>query len=1138
MLFRSILALVLWLPAARAEVSFNKDIRQLLSNRCFACHGPDEEDQKGDLRLDTREGAMREKNGFAAIVPGDLDESELIYRITTDDEDEMMPPPGKGDRFTKEEVELMKQWIKEGANYEVHWSYQKPIKPELPKVDPESWNIRNAIDAFVLDRLKAEGLSPSKEADRHTLIRRVALDLTGLPPTKEEVDVFIADKSADAYEKLVDRLLAKSAYGEHWARMWLDLARYADSAGYADDPGRTIWAYRDWVIRAINANMPFDQFTIEQIAGDLLPNPTEDQLIATAFHRNTKTNNEGGTSDEEFRNAAVVDRVNTTMATWMGTTAACAQCHTHKYDPITHAEYFQMFAIFNQSEDADRRNEAPILNVSVDGGTRAKLKAEIAALEKAALVPDTANLAEMAKWEAGLKSKPTKWQVLAPTKMTATSGATFELGSDKSVLVSGKAAKTDGYSIEASSNLKQITALKIEALAYDKLDGGGPGRKENFVLNEVALSSDGNSNSKRGRFVRIDLPGNGRIIHVAEVQAFDASGVNVALKGKAKQSTTGYGGDARLAIDGNTNGIFTAKSTTHTNDGDKAPYWEVDLGAEYDLSRLAVWNRTDNKLQSRLNGFKLSVLDRKRVPVWEQTFAKAPKREQAVSLDGAQRGSFASASATYDQKDFDASLAIDGSPASQSGWAVGGATGKDHHAIFRLAKPLPGGALKIGLAQMYPNHALGRFRISVTDAAEPAPVVPHAIAAILAVPAAKRDADAKAALFAHYVKVNPAALRSREKIAALKRQIAALKPGTTVPIMRDLPKNKHRKTHVQLRGNYKSHGEEVGPGVPAVFGPLPEGMNPDRLAMAKWLVSKENPLTARVVANRYWENLFGVGIVLTSEEFGSQGERPSHPELLDWLAIKFMEEGWDTKKFLKLLVTSSTYRQHSHVSDEMAARDPDNRLLARGPRVRLTAEMIRDQALAVSGLMSSKMYGEPVRPPQPNLGLKAAFGGGTDWNTSPGEDKFRRGIYTSWRRSSPYPSMATFGAPNREVCTVRRGSTNTPLQALVTLNDPVFIETAQGLARRMVAQEGTVASKIEYGFKLCLTRPPSRAESTRLLALFDSMKSKYAADAKLAQEMATNPIGPAPKDTNITELAAYTVVANVFLNLDETLMKR
>jgi hypothetical protein len=410
--------------------------------------------------------------------------------------------------------------------------------------------------------------------------------------------------------------------------------------------------------------------------------------------------------------------------------------------------------------------------------------------------------------------------------------------------------------------------------------------------------------------------------------------------------------------------------------------------------------------------------------------------------------------------------------------------------------------------------------------------------AILKTSPAKRSAAERAQLVAVYRKTNPSVIADTKKLADLKKQLAAVKPLTSVPIMRDLPKNKHRKTHIQLRGSYLSLGEEVAPGVPQVFGSLPKGSNPDRLAMAKWLVDQENPLTARVVANRFWENLFGVGIVLTSEEFGSQGERPSHPELLDWLAVEFMGGGWDVKSFLRLLVTSSAYRQNSHVSDEMAALDPDNRLVARGPRVRLSAEMIRDQALAVSGLLSSKMYGVPVRPPQPNLGLKAAFGGGTDWSTSSGEDKFRRGLYTSWRRSSPYPSMATFGAPNREVCTVRRGNTNTPLQALVTLNDPVYIEAAQALSRRMAAQKGTVAEMIKHGFQLCLSRYPNEIENSRLIALYDSTRSKYAADQKLAREMATNPIGPLPKGIDVVELATLTVVANVLLNLDETLMKR
>ena len=996
MFIRSLFVLILGFSSLSAKVSFNDEIRPLLSNSCYRCHGPDEEDRKAKLRLDTREGATTDHKGFTAISPGKVEDSELIYRIVTDDEDEMMPPPGKGARFTKEQIELFKRWIEEGAEYEVHWSYAKPVRAEVPQVDETKMKVRNPIDAFILSRLSKEDLSPSKEADPHTLIRRVALDLTGLPPTKAEVDAFLADESAKAYENLVSRLLAKPAFGEHWARMWLDLARYADSAGYADDPGRTIWAYRDWVIRAFNENMPFDQFTIDQIAGDLVPTPTEDQLIATAFHRNTKTNNEGGTSDEEFRNAAVVDRVNTTMATWMGTTAACAQCHTHKYDPISHAEYFQMFAIFNQSEDADRRNEAPIIQVMGDRNKKqaAHISAEIAKLKKEMEPANKLDPKAVAEWEAALKAKASRWYVLTPEKMTAVSGANFKAGSDGSILVSGKTAGTDDYTISASSKLKKITAIKIEALAYDKLGSGGPGRNGNFVLNEIELTS-----------------------------------------GKTKAA-------------------------------------------------------------------------------------------------------FSNASSTYDQDKFGAASAIDGNAGSDSGWAVGGSLGQDHHIVIELDKPLDGRNLELKLLQRYPNHALGRFRILVTDSAGPSMALSSEMIAILKIPPAKRSAAEKAQLVAVYRKTNPSAIADTKKLADLKKQLAAVKPLTSVPIMRDLAKDKHRKTHIQLRGSYLSLGEEVGPGIPQVFGSLPKGSNPDRLAMAKWLVDRENPLTARVVANRFWENLFGVGIVLTSEEFGSQGERPSHPELLDWLAVEFMDGGWDVKNFLRLLVTSSVYRQNSHVSDEMAVLDPDNRLVARGPRVRLSAEMIRDQALAVSGLLSSKMYGVPVRPPQPNLGLKAAFGGGTDWSTSSGEDKFRRGVYTSWRRSSPYPSMATFGAPNREVCTVRRGNTNTPLQALVTLNDPVYIEAAQALSRRMVVHKGSVATTIKHGFQLCLSRSPNELETSRLIALYDSARSKYAADQKLAQEMATNPIGPVPKDIDVVELASLTVVANILLNLDETLMKR
>ena len=665
MFSRFIFALTLGFPSLCAKVSFNDEIRPLLSNSCYRCHGPDEEDRKAKLRLDTREGATKDHEGFTAISPGKIEDSELIYRIVTDDEDEMMPPPGKGERFTKEQIELFKRWIEEGAEYEVHWSYAKPVRPEVPQVDETMMKVRNPVDSFILSRLSKEGLSPSKEADAHTLIRRVALDLTGLPPTKAEVEAFLADESAKAYENLVNRLLAKPAFGEHWARMWLDLARYADSAGYADDPGRTIWAYRDWVIRAFNENMPFDQFTIDQIAGDLVSTPTEDQLVATAFHRNTKTNNEGGTSDEEFRNAAVVDRVNTTMATWMVTTAACAQCHTHKYDPISHAEYFQMFAIFNQSEDADRRNEAPIIQVMGDQNKKqvAHISAEIAKLKKEMEPAATLDLEAFAEWEAALKAKVGRWDVLTPRKMTAVSGANFKAGSDGSVLVSGKTAGTDDYTISASSKLKKITAIKIEALAYDKLGSGGPGRNGNFVINEVELTS-----------------------------------------GKTKAS-------------------------------------------------------------------------------------------------------FLNASSTYDQDKFGAASAIDGNAGSDSGWAVGGSLGQDHHIVIELDKPLDGRNLELRLLQRYPNHALGRFRILATDSAGPSMALSSDTIAILKTSPAKRSAAERAQLVAVYRKTNPSVIADTKKLADLKKQLAAVKPLTSVPIMRDLPKNKHRKTHIQLRGSYLSLGE-------------------------------------------------------------------------------------------------------------------------------------------------------------------------------------------------------------------------------------------------------------------------------------------------------------------------------------------
>ena len=759
---------------AAPPVDFNRDIRPILSNNCFQCHGPDANVRKADLRLDTFAGATADLGGTAALVPGKPEASALIERVTTADAGAAMPPRKTGKKVSAHEIALLTRWVKEGGKYSRHWSHVKPARPALPEVRDRAW-VKTPVDRFILARLEAGGMGPSPEADRYTLIRRLSLDLTGLPPSPQEVEAFVNDTAPDAYDRLVDRLLASERYGEHWARLWLDLARYADSAGYADDPPRTIWKYRDYVIRSFNANKPFDRFTVEQIAGDLLPNPTEEQLIATAFHRNTLTNNEGGTNDEEFRNVAVVDRVNTTLTVWMGTSVACAQCHNHKYDPLSQKEYFELFAFFNNTADADRADESPVLAV-----------------------------------------------------------------------------------------------------------GDPPDRKAKRAAAE------------------------GRLAGVERASRFQPAVVQAALRAKADE---------------------------------------------------------------------------------------------------------------------------------------------------------------------------------------------------------------------------------------IRGLIAKLQPETTVPVMWELTGRNRRKTRIQSRGNYLDLGEEVHEGVPAAFAPLPADTPRNRLTLARWLVDADNPLTARVLANRYWEQLFGTGLVRTSEEFGTQGELPSHPELLDWLATELVRQRWDLKAFVKLLVSSAAYRQSSRVTPELVEKDPDNRLLARGPRVRLSAEMVRDQTLAVSGLLSTKMYGPSVRPLQPAFGLSAAFGRSMDWQPSPGEDRYRRGIYTEWRRTNPYPSMTTFDAPNRDVCTVRRNRTNTPLQALVTLNDPVYVEAAQALARRIATAPGDTPEKVGYAVSLCLCRPPRGPEVERLTRLYEDTRHTLAGQLEKARDL-VGKSPAAPKGIDVADLATWVVVSNVLLNLDEMVLKR
>jgi hypothetical protein len=1158
----SVLAASAGVCRAERPIDFNREIKPLLSRSCIRCHGPDPGERKGGkgeggvggLRLDTSAGAREDLGGYAAVVPGHPESSALIARVTSTDADERMPPADSGKGLSAAEIDLLKEWIRQGAEYTVHWSYAPRVRPAPPAVSDERW-VRNPIDRFTLARLDREGLKPSAEADRYALARRVSLDVIGLPPTLEEVDAFVADADPQAYEKLVDRLLARPAFGEYWGQQWLDLARYADSAGYADDPLRTIWLYRDYVIRSLNANKPFDRFTVEQIAGDLLPNPTEEQLTATAFHRNTLTNSEGGTDDEEFRNVAVVDRVNTTMAVWMGTTMACAQCHNHKYDPITQEEYFRFFAFFNQSEDRDRKDEEPLLMVYSEAQQqqRAAWQAELAGLEQTLQKKTTEVGPARERWAAEFPLD-LAWQVLVPTAVKSQAARETTIAPDGVVTVAG-GVPNDTHTIElaapaGASNPFTFKTLRLEALADAALPGKGPGHGGgNFVITRLsARLIPPDQTGTVGRFVRIELPGKGRILSLAEVQVLGGNDhQNLARAGAATQSSVDYGGPAELAIDGNTSGDFNAAhSTTHTAVSDD-PWWEVDLKAELPLDQIVIWNRTDGGVGSRLAGCQVIVLNAARQPLWQQTLPVAPETSVELSLSAGQTVEFASAVADYSQLNFSPDQVIGTPQPGANGWAIGGQAGRAHTLGLSTKSPVEIAAgwklvVSIEYASKSPNLTLGRFRLSASsdERAMQSAATPPAVIDALRVPAAERTASQSESIDKHFEAIAPELVAVRGQIAEVNRQLTEMK-ADTVPVMRELAADKQRVTKIQRRGNFLDVGEAVTAGAPAVFPPLPADVPVGRLALARWLVDESNPLTARVMANRYWEQIFGIGIVTTSEDFGSQGDLPTHAELLDWVASELVESHWDTKALVRLLVTSATYRQSSLVTPALTERDPDNRLLARGPRFRLSAEVVRDQALAVSGLLSSKMYGPPVRPVQPSLGLSAAFGGATDWQTSAGEDRLRRAIYTTWRRSSPYPSMATFDAPNREVCTVRRTRTNTPLQALVTLNDPVYVEAAQALARRMMAGGGTNPEDCaRLGFRLCLARSPHETELARLVELYEHSRGRLAGNADAARKLAGEPTAnatPTP-ETNLTQTAAWTVVANVLLNLDEMMMKR
>ena len=1004
------------LPAQ--DVSYNRDIRPILSENCFSCHGPDKRARKADRRLDTADGARAEIEGVRAIVPGDLAKSDAVVRIESHEADEKMPPPKSDKKLKPEQIALLKKWIAQGAKYEPHWSLIAPRKTALPAV-----GITNPIDAFILARLAKDGFKPSPEADKPTLIRRVTFDLTGLPPTPAEVEAFLADQSPEAYGRLVARLLASPRFGEKMAVHWLDLARYADTHGYHLDAGREMWKWREWVIEAFNKNLPFDQFILWQLAGDLLPNATTEQKVATGFCRNNMINFEGGAIPEEYLTNYIFDRVNTFGTAFLGLTVNCTQCHDHKFDPLTQKEYYQLYAYFNavpeNGLDGSKGNAAPLLEVpSPEQQTKlAALGQKIAAAEKEISELTARADAAQAAWEkTAAVQTPQDWTVLAPAAAKSLSGAALAVQPDHSILASGANAGMDHYEITARTDRAGMTALRLEALTDPSLVGGGPGRA------------------------------------------------------------------------GNGNFVLTG----------------IDLEAQ-------------------------SVAD--------------PKRTAKVHLVAAE--------ADYEQPTYEVAKVLDS--LAQTGWAVDGNTKHEARTAWFVAeKPFgfPGGTdlhVRLDFASAFAGHSIGRARLAVTADAAAASIgkVPAAIAQILAIPADKRDGKQRETLQKHYrasvspILKEPAA--QLEKLRAEQKTVQKQVPNVMVMQQMDKP----RETHILVRGQYNQPGDQVGPGTPASLPPLPADAPPNRLGLARWLIDPQHPLTARVAVNRFWKNFMGTGIVKTVSDFGAQGEWPSHPELLDWLAVEFTASGWDVKHLAQLIVMSATYRQSAKVTPEMKERDPYNRLYARGPRFRLSAEEIRDSALAVSGLLDPRIGGPSASPYQPE-GLWQELSSRTDsgnWTAqvfvqSHGPDLYRRSMYTFWKRTCPPPQMQTFDAPDRETCTVNRERTNTPLQALVLLNDPTYVEAARILAERMMTQGGaTPAERIRFAFRLATARAPSERETAVLTELFLKQKSRYSERRDEALKLLGNGETKRKPALDPAELAAWTNVASTILNLDETVTK-
>ncbi|MGB8168226.1 MAG: PSD1 and planctomycete cytochrome C domain-containing protein [Chthoniobacteraceae bacterium] len=994
-----------------AKIEFNRDVRPILSENCFKCHGFDKKHREGKRRLDTREGALEEIEDVRAVVPGRLQESEVHVRIHSTDKDEQMPPPDSGKNLNARQIAILDKWIEQGAEYQPHWAYAPLTRPVVPTVSDPVF-VQNPIDAFVASRQRELDLKHAVEADARTLCRRLYFDLIGLPPTPAEVDAFeqsaIASRPS-AITQLADRLLASPEYGERMTVAWLDVVRYADTIGFHSDNPRNVWPFRDYVIRAFNENKPFDQFTIEQLAGDLLPNANVEQKVASAFNRLNLTTEEGGAQAKDYEARTVADRVRAIGTVWLAQTTGCCQCHDHKYDPITTRDFYRLGAFFADIRESaiGRREEGMFVPTPEQKAKLQDFDTQLASLQTQLNAPSDAIEAAQAAWETENADGPkdVEWTPLHAEKTHADRGSKLEVREDESieVAVEGNAA-SDTYFVTVKTPPGETTGFKLEALASDALPKNGPGRSANgnFVLNEFSVKD----------------------------------------------------------------------------------------------------NETTLKITE--------------------------------------------ATATFEQKNMGAKLAIDGKGNEEKkGWAVLGNTGRDAAAYFELEKPVAEGkTLVIQLRQIYgDHHTLGRFRLLATAAPKPvrAPntLFPADVIAALKLAREERTADQQAKIAKHFRSVAPELAGLRQQIA--ETQTARVEFEKTVPrclVSDAMPQP--RVVRILPRGNWQDEsGEIVEPGVPA-FLPQPtgEGRRLTRLDLANWIVAKENPLPARVFVNRLWKIYFGIGLSKVLDDVGAQGEPPVNAALLDWLAAEFVESGWDVKHLVRLIVTSGTYAQSSVATKELQQRDPYNRELARQSRFRLDAEFVRDNALAVSGLLVRKVGGPSAKPYQPagyweNLNFPTR-----EWQADTDANQWRRGLYTWWQRSYMHPSLLAFDAPSREECTAERVRSNIPQQALVLLNDPTYVEAARNFAARIVRESsGDTAQRIAWAFRQALGRTPRADELQTAMALFGKHLAAYANDPQAAEQFVKTGISPRPEGVNVSELAAWTDVARLLLNLHETITR-